>query len=58
MKRGDIDIDFADRDVILQKLKHHSASIISDKEQKKHTTGVYFQDIPTDPLAGRASLDY
>ena len=58
MKRGDIDIDFADRDVILQKLKHHSASIISDKEQKKHNTGVYFQDIPTDPLTGRASLDY
>ena len=50
MKRGDIDIDFADRDIILKKLKHHGASIISDKEHKKHNTGVYFQDIPTDPL--------
>ena len=58
MKRGDIDIDFADRDIILKKLKHHGASIISDKEQKKHNTGVYFQDIPTDPLTGRSSIDY
>ena len=58
MKRGDIDIDFADRDIILEKLRHHAATIITDKDQNKHKTGVYFQDIPTDPFTKRSSIDY
>ena len=58
MKRGDIDIDFADRDIILKKLKHHGASIISDKEHKKHNTGVYFQNVPKFPLQGYSTVDH
>ena len=35
----DIDIDFADRDVILEKLNHRVAKLDTGK---KHNTGVYF----------------
>ena len=37
----DIDIDFADRDVILSQLKHRVAKLDSGK---KHNTGVRYRD--------------
>lgn len=55
---SDIDIDFADRTQILDKLKHISASIIKDNQLSKHSTGVYFTDIPVDPFSGQSGLDY
>lgn len=55
---SDIDIDVADRTLALQLLNHVPASIISNGASKKHTTGIYFTDIPVDPFTGRASLDY
>ncbi len=55
----DIDIDFPDRDQILEKIKYIPASIKdSDGEFKKHNTGVYLQDIPVNPLNGFSSIDY
>jgi hypothetical protein len=55
---SDIDIDVADRDRALSVLPHTVATIVRDKERSKHNTGVYFTDIPVDPLTGRSSIDY
>jgi hypothetical protein len=54
----DIDIDFANRDKALQNLNYISASMSQNGNHVKHPTGVYFQDIPVDPLTGYASLNY
>ena len=56
--KSDIDIDVADRDLALSKLKSVTASIIKNNNPTKHNTGVYFHEIPVDPLSGRASIDY
>ena len=56
--RSDIDIDFADRDQVLNLLDVTPASIIKDNKLSKHNTGVYATDIPVDPFTGYASLDY
>lgn len=55
---SDIDIDFADRNEILNKISHIPAGIIRDNKLVKHNTGVYFTPIPTDPLIGCASIDH
>jgi len=52
----DIDIDFADRTKILDKIKHVPA--VLDGKFKKHNTGVYCTSIPYNPLTGYASIDY
>tara|TARA_B100001175_G_C19286680_1_gene531525 strand:- start:69 stop:668 length:600 start_codon:yes stop_codon:yes gene_type:complete len=54
----DVDIDFFDRDKALKLFKHRPASIIKEETIEKHKTGVYFHDIPTDPVTGHASIDY
>lgn len=54
----DIDIDFKNRDDILNIIKHIPASIIENNIIKKHNSGVYCQQIPVDPLTGYASIDY
>ncbi len=56
--RSDIDIDFADRQQVLDLLNVTPASIIRDGKLTKHNTGVYATDIPVDPFVGSASLDY
>ena len=55
----DIDIDFADRNNVLDKIKHVPAAM-ADKDGtfKKHNTGVYCTAIPYNPLTGTASIDY
>ena len=50
----DIDIDFANRTVALDKLKTITAAI----GNKKHNTGVYVQNIPYNPLTGISTIDY
>jgi hypothetical protein len=50
----DIDIDFADRDSALAGLLHVPAS----RQKAKHPTGVYFQNVPTDPITTYCSMDY
>jgi hypothetical protein len=57
--QSDIDIDFADRNKILSLLQHTPASIIRPGQSlEKHNTGVYFTNIPKDPLTGHCGLDY
>lgn len=56
--QSDIDIDFANREQILNVLPHTAATIIKEGRATKHNTGVYFTDIPTDPFAGYSSIDY
>ena len=56
--KSDIDIDFADRQQVLDLLNVTPASIIRDGKLVKHNTGVYATDIPVDPFVVSASLDY
>jgi hypothetical protein len=51
----DIDIDFADRTKVLDIIKHVPAVMA---EGKKHNTGAYCHEIPTNPLTGMASIEY
>lgn len=55
----DIDIDFANRDNILDVIEHIPATIKNtDGTIKKHNTGVYCQRIPINPLTGTAAIEY
>ena len=58
LRRGDIDIDFADRTKALSNMKHVPASIMRDGKINKHNTGVYFHSAPVDPISGLCSIDY
>ena len=51
----DIDIDFADRDVILSQIKHRVAKLDTDK---KHNTGVYVTECPHNPVDNLSTVDY
>ena len=51
----DIDIDFADRDQVLAKLKHRVAKLDSGK---KHNTGVYVTEIPHNPVDKISTIDH
>ena len=51
----DIDIDFADRDKILNKVKHRVAKL---ENGKKHNTGIYVTEIPHNPFSEIATIDY
>jgi DNA polymerase III alpha subunit len=55
----DIDIDFADRTIALDKIKHVVAAI---KDQtgnfKKHNTGIYCTSIPYNPITNISTIDY
>lgn len=52
----DVDIDVADRDRVLSGLPHINAYLAD--VNKKHTSGVYFQPIPNDPVTGLSTIDY
>lgn len=54
----DIDVDFADRQQAIDLLGGTPASIIRDGKATKHNTGMYYVDIPTDPMTGNASIDH
>ena len=54
----DIDLDFFDRDSVLEKFKHIKASREEKDELKKHNTGVYFHNAPMDPFTERCTLDH
>ena len=51
----DIDIDFADRSVILDLLKHRVAKLDTGK---KHNTGIYANEIPHNPVDNLATLEH
>ena len=55
----DIDIDFANRSLALDKLQHVVASIKGeDCTFKKHNTGIYCTSIPYNPLTKLSTIDY
>lgn len=54
----DIDLDFADRDVVLSTIKHIPAARLENNTFRKHNTGVYCHTIPYNPLTGLSSIDY
>lgn len=54
----DVDIDTADRDKVLEKLNYVNAGIIKDGETRKHNTGVYVSEIPSDPRTNICTFDY
>jgi hypothetical protein len=55
---SDIDIDFADRNEILQHIKHTPAAMRNVSPIRKHATGIYVTDIPYDTVNNMANIDY
>jgi len=55
LKLPDIDIDVADRSKVLENFDSLNASLDG---LKKHNTGVYFTDIPVNPITNTSSIDY
>lgn len=51
----DIDIDFADRELVLSKIQHRSARLDSGK---KHNTGIYATEIPHNPVDNLSTIDH
>ena len=51
----DIDIDFANRDIILSKIQHRVAKLDTGK---KHNTGIYTTEIPHNPVDNLSTIDY
>ena len=51
----DIDIDFANREDVLEKIPHRIARLDNGK---KHNTGIYATEIPHNPLDNLATVDY
>lgn len=54
----DIDIDFLNRSTALETFPHIVASINDGAQFKKHNTGVYFQNIPCNPLTNQSTVDH
>lgn len=54
----DIDIDFANRTLALEKLETITASIRENETFKKHNTGIYCHSIPYNPATGLSTIDY
>ena len=54
----DIDIDFGNRDLILEHIKHVPAAMRNVSPIRKHNTGVYVTEIPYDSFNDMANIDY
>jgi len=54
----DIDIDFADRNEILERISHIAASRKEKDSIIKHNTGVYLHEVPFDPLKNICAIPY
>ena len=55
---ADIDIDFANRDQILQLIKATPARQQHQGQPRHHNSGVYVTEIPYDPVNKCAAIDY
>jgi len=55
---SDIEIDFGNRDKILEHIKHIPAAMRKVNPIRKHATGIYVTDIPYDAINDFANLDY
>jgi hypothetical protein len=55
---ADIDIDMPNRDALLKLIQHVPARLESATGVRKHNSGIYVTEIPTDPINSCAALDY
>jgi len=55
---ADIDIDFADRNQLLELIQHTPARQTVQGQTRRHNSGVYVTDIPQDPVNWCAAIDY
>ena len=55
---ADIDIDFADREQILNLIRYIPARQLVQNQVRRHNSGVYVTDIPYDPVNNCAAIDY
>jgi hypothetical protein len=55
---ADIDLDFANRDHVLQLISHTPARQLHPEQVRRHNSGVYVTDIPYDPVNQCAAIDY
>lgn len=55
---SDVDIDFGNRDLILQKIKHIPSAMRKVNPMRKHATGIHITEIPYDPVNDMAAIDY
>jgi hypothetical protein len=54
----DVDIDLANRDLVLQHIKHIPASMRKVTPVRKHASGVHICSIPYDPVNDIAAISY
>lgn len=54
----DVDIDFYDRSLVLDKIKHTNASIVKKDDLSSHASGVYLCNIPIEPLTKLSAIPY
>lgn len=55
---SDVDIDFGNRDLILEHIKHVPAAMRNVTPIRKHATGVHITEIPYDAINDMANIDY
>lgn len=55
---ADIDIDFADRNQLLELIRHTPARQLHQGQVRRHNSGIYVTDIPHDPVNQCAAVDY
>ena len=54
----DVDIDFANREQILNIVNHTAAMQKDSNKDRRHNTGVYFHHLTTNTFTGLCTLDY
>lgn len=55
---ADIDIDMPDREQLLKLIQHVPARLEVNGQARRHNSGIYVTEIPTDPVHDCAALDY
>jgi hypothetical protein len=55
---ADIDLDLADRNILLNLIQATPARQMHQDQVRKHNSGVYITDIPYDPINECAAIDY
>jgi DNA polymerase III alpha subunit len=54
----DIDIDFVDRDKVLELFRHVKASRMDNNKLTKHNTGIYLHDVPVNAETNLCAIPY
>ena len=55
---ADIDLDMPDRQLLLNLIQHVPARQVTQGQVRRHASGIYVTDIPVDPIAGCAAIDF